>query len=683
LLRALFHKMAKNAVLDPKSKRPVFIELKNSHLYTTAEEFFLAALPGDLPRHMSQTRFNFLRSSGRFSFLLDGFDEMKLPDFESRRARKLIEIMEFIGSKSSIVISCRPTYFATEIELKEALLELTEHRLRVLSRLFRRVDPKKARAKQLLDAVGTPLPIPLKNRDIDVYYLNTFDEKRIKLFIGNFVTRPDCSIEYSVDRIYQFLVSVYDISDLIKRPLLLYIIMKMIEFDVVQPDRDQDLGGAAEIYSLYIESCVSREFDKRVGREIFSNEERKQLCQNVALLMSQSRSLRVTWGEIVQHIIREAADNVALAGKIERFGLQDIAADVRVCSFLRFDDEESLRFAHKSFMEFLVAQYVFEQQSSPLNIKPLRIPLSQEILFFISEFAKINPDFAGRICVGRLLQAARRPQKLTSAEFDAVRRNMLAVNLLSNFERKALSLERLVFGSVAFADVDMKALSIYGSKIFDISMLRFRIDLVQFHDCTVERLELADWTAARFELSGKMQNVRVDRSQFGILSLSAETGDMILSQSKLDGLSVDLRGSARLQIGECDIESLTVVNTGESIDIRNCSINKIEYEEIGEMDTAVRMAQALSFRACTGDVKNLLLGRVDKELLDRLISKQGKGLFFVDPELWSKHVAKEDGKGFFLHGGMLLVRVGAASELLQEIKEDVGARSADLRACIR
>ncbi|MEA2879209.1 MAG: hypothetical protein QOF14_4405, partial [Hyphomicrobiales bacterium] len=260
LLRALYYRMARSATLDPNAKRPVFLELKNASLYATTEAFFLAALPGDLPRHLSQSRFAFLRSSGRFCFFLDGFDELRLPDFDTQRARKLLEILEFIGPQSSTVISCRPTYFATDTELKETLKSLTEPRRRLLLQLFRRTDPKKERARKLLGSVTPPLPAPLKSRNIAVYYLDIFDDEKIRSFISNFIGRADCSISYSVDEIHNFLISVYDISDLIKRPLLLHIIMKMVELGVIQPERDQNLGGAAAIYSLYIESCVSREF---------------------------------------------------------------------------------------------------------------------------------------------------------------------------------------------------------------------------------------------------------------------------------------------------------------------------------------------------------------------------------------------------------------------------------------
>jgi hypothetical protein len=410
LLQALYYRMSKSAVLDPKAKRPVFIELKNASLYATIEEFFLAALPGDLPRHMSKARFNFLRSSGRFCFFLDGFDELRLPDFDSQRARRLIEILEFIGAHSSIVISCRPTYFATEAELKETLTGLIESRQILLHQLFRRTDPNKERANRLLSEVTSPLPVPLKNRNISVYYLDTFDDDKIRSFISNFIGRDDCPIKHSVDEIHRFLVSVYDISDLIKRPLLLHIIMKMIELDVIRPERDQDLGGAAAIYSLYIESCVSREFDKGASRAVLSKVERRHLCQIIALLMVRLNNLQVSWADIMRHVAQEAFESGAIARKFDSFSLDDIAADIRVCSFLRFGDDGTLRFAHKSFMEFLIAQFIFEQNLDRTNHGSLTILLSQEMLFFLSEFAKVNFEFAGRVCVGRTLQATRKPK---------------------------------------------------------------------------------------------------------------------------------------------------------------------------------------------------------------------------------------------------------------------------------
>jgi uncharacterized protein YjbI with pentapeptide repeats len=407
------------------------------------------------------------------------------------------------------------------------------------------------------------------------------------------------------------------------------------------------------------------------------------LCQIIALLMARSNNLQVSWADILRHVAHEASEDGAVARIFETFNLDDIAADIRVCSFLRFGDDGTLRFAHKSFMEFLVAQFIFEQNLVRLNVGPLAMPLSQEMLFFLSEFAKVNREFAGRICVGRLLQATRKPRKLNQEQFETIRRNMFATNLIANFERKNLSVERLAIASLQFSEAEIETFRLYDSDISDVSMSGFKVGLATFTDCNMNRVELTSWSARTIEMSGKTSGIRMSGCQSVRCNLASDAGDVTVSDSEFDNLCVRLTDSAKLSLERCEIGVVEITSVGESTDFRGCRLRRLEYAFGQREEDLVRMAQSLGFRECSGEIENLRFGRIDKKLFQKMDECKAKGLFFLDSELWEQ--ASGETKGSFVRrDNMILVRVGAANEILQDLRDDAaGKRSSDLRAIIR
>lgn len=687
LLKDLYYRMAKSALSDPSTRRPVFLELKNFHLYSDIHSFFHAALPGDLPRSMSQTRLNFLRESGRFVFFLDGFDELRLPDFEVDRARVFIEIREFIGEKSAIVLSCRPTYFATEAELKRVLREFIEPSQQALSRLYGRSNPRRDLANNLLRKVGKPARLPLKHGDLKIYFLDTFDENQIKEYICKFLSRPAAKLTLSEETIYQYLISVYDISDLIKRPLLLYIILYMIEHDIIDVERVQPLGGAAEIYSLYIESCVAREYEKGVARTVFTKEERKRICQFLALFMVKSNTLRVTWSEMLNYVIAEAASDSVLSRKISELPIEDISADIRVCAFLKLDVEDALRFAHKSFMEFFVAQYVYERahdyRDRPVSLELLRSVLSHEILFFISEFVKLNSVFGDQLCGDRIIKATKAPAGISQDQFAILRRNLFAINLMSNFEKSGLDLVGLSVGSVMFSGVKMRALRLSKSNLTDITLSQADISTVDLDDCAIERAEFSDWKVRRLALSGSRLDVKLSSAEIGTMSVRGEAGSVHLRDATTEVLSVESGNKSKVTVSATRLAALDVEVPNAIVELTHCDIGAVRVSTPSDQQSLIQSAQRLVLRACRGPgVESIAFGRVDPETF-RVVKAANRGsragLFFLDVDLWEKLYGLGS-SSVEVDDANILVRAGAASELVRLLEHGSKGLRSELKS---
>lgn len=62
--------------------------------------------------------FEFIRA-GKFLFLMDGFDEMSRAADENGRRLNYLKLAEFSSCKSKMLLSCRPAYFVSQVELND------------------------------------------------------------------------------------------------------------------------------------------------------------------------------------------------------------------------------------------------------------------------------------------------------------------------------------------------------------------------------------------------------------------------------------------------------------------------------------------------------------------------------------------------------------------------------------
>jgi hypothetical protein len=631
---------------------------------------------------MSETRFDFLRSSGKFAFLLDGFDELRLPDFELERARTFFEIKDFIGDRSCIVLSCRPTYFATETELKNTLRSLNEPRKLLLRRLYRS-EPVRTRVNTVLESLESRSSPNLTVDDITTYTLKEFDVDKIKEYIFKFTTRTDCSMHYGVDALYEYLVGVYDISDLIRRPLLLYIILKMIEAGVIDPARPQPLGGAAEIYSLYIEHCLDREYKKNSGREVFSTNERKVLCQYLALLMFRTKTLRATWNEMIHFIVREAVLDDVLADRIANLGIQEMSSDIRVCSFLKLGEGDTLRFAHKSFMEFFVAQYIYERRQKLITMTPLLYPLSREIIYFIAEFVKISRSFGERICKDRIMRIVSTPAGLDDTQFRALRRNLFAINLAANFQ-DSIVMAKLAIEWMTFSGTKMSLLSLSQSRMLEVTMKRFDVSSASFRDCNLENVEFEEWETKKLAISGELRSLRVLKSAATDAIFDARGGVINVHESQFVTLQVEGSSHSRIHLRNCVIDAVKIKSAEELVEFVDCKVNSICWTGSSDTETLIRVAPHLSFRRCGGELSGLLFGKLDSDMLNYVRARpnvERTGLFFLDTDIWDKEFEKESDGVAVVHDRLFL-KASSAAEIARSSKGNGAHILARLRAAV-
>jgi hypothetical protein len=127
--------------------------------------------------------------------------------------------------------------------------------------------------------------------------------------------------------------------------------------------RDQTLRlGPAKLYDLYTQMCALRDIRRDRRNQFLSHKERLEVCRGIAEAMSRKGRMELTLQEVLGAI---AECDLRTVNRAQSLGDQEVLmrarTDVSVCSFLRFGDDGSLRFAHNSFCEFFVAQNLVRQ----------------------------------------------------------------------------------------------------------------------------------------------------------------------------------------------------------------------------------------------------------------------------------------------------------------------------------
>src|SRR5262249_31943448 len=135
--------------------------------------------------------------------------------------------------------------------------------------------------------------------------------------------------------------------------------------------------------------------------QFLGEDERLMACRELAMKMLTTGSLELT-GTQVEHAVKQARlPTIRDAEPDDRQGaLERAVTDVRVCSFLSSTHDGSLRFGHKSYFEFFVAQQLVlsAQYASDSFSQFARKRLSKEIIYFLGSFAR-DLEFFGQTTI--------------------------------------------------------------------------------------------------------------------------------------------------------------------------------------------------------------------------------------------------------------------------------------------
>lgn len=584
----IFYNLAKSRIASGYGPYPIQLRLRSLLSYSSLWSFLNASLRDTQYVTPSQAVFNAMLDAGGFVIILDGFDEIHTGATASDRAKFLKLLLPLLASKSPCIISTRPTYFDSFREMKTqlaALLAPTSRFERLdnppvdLSMLLRRLDIEKPDNLDTRELLNTVAIKPLSPDDIR-RYLQHFREKIISA-TGN-------DENFLIDFLYQ----IYDLQDLLRRPLLLHMILVSIVeggLDIARTDRSI---GPSTLYEMYTQVCAKRDASKKgvvpKATQFLTVGERLQACRELAKRMLKKGAIELTVAEVINSVDSINLVKRKMYSDMSRQEWRERAVtDIRLCSFLSFSDDGILRFAHKSFFEFFVAQSLLIQMEDKLSAidEFSKYELSKDILGFLGSYARDNEKF------GHIVEMAFHNRGGGDKSVDSLL-NRIAI-------ASGILLERVKIKKSWVGDVELRRAEVNSASAQELSLSR-----VTFSNILAKKWQLLNCAAndsnfdnsrfhdCRIDLRGA--NVNIKRTQFADSDVRLAGQNWDIENTDVIGATFTLDASGRFRnVNAQNLVSLMLgsdlhVGAMSTLQLKNCTV--FQGASVGWYDRTSRIA---------------------------------------------------------------------------------------------
>lgn len=301
--------------------------------------------------------------------IFDGFDEIaKKVDFDIKY-EAIKEICSLVENETKIIVTCRPNYFKNESEYK---------------RIFQNSDfmyePGEKQMPEFIENTIAELELP-----------------QIEKYIESFHKELD-KINISVSEVLQTIANTHDLTDLAKRPFLLYMILNTLPKILKEEATEAKFKiNAYRLYVVYTDNWIKREDSK--NKTLIKKEDKELFCKELAFQLYISNAVSLSYKDFPK-IIKNHFKDIERIEEIDYF-----THDIQSCSFLTSDRSGEFKFVHDSFMEFFVADRIIAKLSDSLKkykkddkiIEQInsvlgKIYLSMEICLFIKDMVDYTHD---------------------------------------------------------------------------------------------------------------------------------------------------------------------------------------------------------------------------------------------------------------------------------------------------
>lgn len=227
-------------------------------------------------------------------------------------------LLPLIRASKYTVLSSRPSYFRTIGEFTEVVSAIVDRRFSFNSTLSGAKRRKDADVRDTYYTLRSKLhEFILGVKGVvqggagALYYIEKLDRSQIVHYLSKHATDLAKKHSMSPEQIYEVLIKLYDISDLMTRPLLLHIMVEILIIDNIDL-RDPHLSlGPAGLYRMYIDAHLAIDWSKGAARHFLEKNERLLFAKGMALAMLLGDgSLTVSYSDVVDVIINVARSSV-------------------------------------------------------------------------------------------------------------------------------------------------------------------------------------------------------------------------------------------------------------------------------------------------------------------------------------------------------------------------------------
>lgn len=401
LLNRLRYKYAYRYLRGESSIIPLFLPLKRFYAHDTLAEFLRHALISELEREIPLAVFWRFLSDGRFLILLDGFDEMAAEVDVDKRSENFLLLAPLLQSRSKTILTCRPSYFISTSEY-EGMISLVNREDEPLGPTFnhephssdyitRSFIARRLKYKLLSQHSGYEPLRPFSPIGVKVIELEYFDERQIDQFLAKHDAEYRLRFGSGWEQVKEFLLGIYDLSDLMSRPILLTMINDTVLDARMGVGSSVNALGPSSLYEIYTSMKLDMDWLKGESRRLLKKKDRYLIAETIAVAMFLDGKMEIAYSSLLA-MAEKGVDLPAEAGYLRDIRPAVVVADIQVSTFLTRSEDEMFRFSHKSFMEFFVAAYVKKKiVNGQVHEKILDTYIPKEILYFLGAFSIPEP----------------------------------------------------------------------------------------------------------------------------------------------------------------------------------------------------------------------------------------------------------------------------------------------------
>jgi hypothetical protein len=357
----LASELAAQFLADSTNRIPILIPLGDYYTAPRIEGLFASVLTRDKGVHgYNFNTFWNLHEAGRFVIILDGFDEMKHAMNKSEFSAITKEIRRLILSNSKVLLLGRPDVIISDEEHKE-LVRGTRYASDI-------------EISDNLSVLFDELRISFFNRDEYLLFINKY--------MSHFYKQKDKQ-SFVRKRIAE--IEQLDLEDIIRRPVQ----ARMLAQILLNPKKSVATLSKYDLYTVFIEECLTREIEKPERRKTEQDTRRKFMQDLAWWLWAFKRTRTFTVDDIPEPLlapyISETADPV---GQMRELLVGSVIEERSVGSLLNEKDAGTFYFPHLSFTEFLVAEYLITRDLKEEDYDALPESIGGEIRSFLRSYKK-------------------------------------------------------------------------------------------------------------------------------------------------------------------------------------------------------------------------------------------------------------------------------------------------------
>lgn len=275
LMERVRYLQALERLSSEKALYPAFFRLRNLLHFPDLWTFIVSSLRDNNYITPTQKGFEAELAAGKMLILLDGFDEIDTGATARDRASHLKRLAPLLMSASPCVLSTRPTYFESFEEMASVFRSSLTR-----SPAFARLDSVRLSVENIMERIDLKVDERLPQSTLrNVVVLSQLSERKIIDYLSVFREDIKRVTGASVTAVRDFLFRVYDLEDLMKRPLLLNMIVETVVAGLIKVTEEGANIGPSTLYDMYTQFCARRDVQNRPIEQFLTEGERLDACR--------------------------------------------------------------------------------------------------------------------------------------------------------------------------------------------------------------------------------------------------------------------------------------------------------------------------------------------------------------------------------------------------------------------